>query len=161
MNRTDISTHHLLEEGGTLDFLFGGGAPPAITKCFHATISTPSGRLWRSTTQNLCASTYFTAHQSDVAYIYFFFDVCISVVTTRPTMLIVTHRNPARPTATCSYIFRPSLAQIFFFPSSAAIFQMRSYIYIVRTSMVTGSGYIIFNAVTSTCGRQWSPAPTL
>ena len=27
--------------------------------------------------------------------------------------------------------------------------------------MVTYSNYIIFNVVTSTCGHQWSPAPTV
>ena len=27
--------------------------------------------------------------------------------------------------------------------------------------MVTCYDYIIFNAVTSTCGHQWSPAPTI
>ena len=44
--------------------------------------------------------------------------------------------------------------------SVLAIYFMRSYIYIMRTSMVTCSDYIIFNAVTPTCGHQWSPAPT-
>ena len=34
-----------------------------------------------------------------------FLDACGSVVTIRPTIVIVTHRNPARPAATCSYIY--------------------------------------------------------
>ena len=38
---------------------------------------------------------------------------------------------------------------------------MQSYIYIMRTSMATCSDYIIFNAVTSTSGHQWSLAPTI
>ena len=38
---------------------------------------------------------------------------------------------------------------------------MQSYIYIMRTSMATCSDYIIFNAVTSTSGHQWSLVPTL
>ena len=69
MNCTDISTYLSTAEGGTLNFL---GAPPAIALCFHATISTPSGCLRRSITQNFCAPTYFTARQSDVAHKFFF-----------------------------------------------------------------------------------------
>ena len=63
-----MSTYLSTAEGGTLNFF---GAPPAIASCFHATISTPSGCLRRSITQNFCAPTYFTARQSDVAKTFF------------------------------------------------------------------------------------------
>ena len=69
MNCTDISTYLSTAEGETLNFF---GAPPAIALCFRATISTPSGCLRRSITQNFCAPTYFTARQSDVAHNIFF-----------------------------------------------------------------------------------------
>ena len=78
------------------------GTPPAITSCFHATISTPSGCLRRSIAQNFCAPTYFTARQSDVAQT-FFFGACGSIVTIRPTMAMY----PVKPAATGSFIHFP------------------------------------------------------
>ena len=38
---------------------------------------------------------------------------------------------------------------------------MQSYVYIMRTSMATCSDYVVFNAVISTSGHQWSLAPTI
>ena len=51
-----------------------------------------------------------------------FLDACGSVVTIRPTIVIVIHRNPARSAATCSYIyFLLPLLRFAFVSSSAAL----------------------------------------